>query len=102
MPSDSLFKPLARRDGATVRIVIDGTPFDVPAGVNVAAAMLAAGVTVCRTTPVSGASRAPYCLMGVCFDCLVDIDGVPNRQGCMTLVRDGMQVQRMHGARDAV
>ncbi|MGC7404096.1 (2Fe-2S)-binding protein [Pandoraea pneumonica] len=100
MPSDSLFKSLARRDGATVRIVIDGTPFDVPAGVNVAAAMLAAGVTVCRETPVSHAPRAPYCLMGVCFDCLVDIDGVPNRQGCMTLVQDGMQVQRMHGARD--
>ncbi|ALS62767.1 (2Fe-2S)-binding protein [Pandoraea norimbergensis] len=100
MPSDSLFKSLARRDGATVRIVIDGTPYDAPAGVNVAAAMLAAGDTVCRTTPVTGAPRAPYCLMGVCFDCLVEIDGVPNRQGCMTPVRDGMRVRRMQGARE--
>jgi len=37
--------------------------------------------------------------MGVCFDCLVEIDGVPNRQGCMTTVQDGMRVRRMQGAR---
>jgi predicted molibdopterin-dependent oxidoreductase YjgC len=38
-------------------------------------------------------------MMGVCFECLVEIDGVPNRQGCMTPVREGMQVRRMNGAR---
>ena len=40
------------------------------------AAMLAAGVGRTRTTPVSGAPRLPYCMMGVCFDCLVTVDGV--------------------------
>ncbi|MDR5664870.1 (2Fe-2S)-binding protein, partial [Burkholderia cenocepacia] len=39
----------------------------------------------------------PFCMMGVCFDCLVEIDGVPNVQGCMTPVADGMQVRAMHG-----
>jgi len=52
-----------------------------------------------RETAVSAAPRAPYCLMGVCFDCLVDIDGMPNRQACMTIVRDGMRISRQRGAR---
>ena len=71
-------------------------------GDTVAAALLAAGIDHCRTTPVSGAPRAPYCMMGVCFDCLVTIDGVGNRQGCLVPVREGMEVetqQRQAGGR---
>ena len=63
--------------------------------------MLAAGIDHCRTTPVSGAPRAPYCLMGVCFDCLVTIDGVGSRQGCLVPVREGMAVETQHGKREA-
>ena len=58
--------------------------------------------THCRTTPVTGAPRAPYCMMGVCFDCLVTIDGVGNRQGCLVPVREGMRIetqQRQAGGR---
>ena len=64
------------------------------AGDTVAAALLAAGIDHCRTTPVTGAPRAPYCLMGVCFDCLVTIDGVGNRQACLVPVREGMRSRR--------
>jgi aerobic-type carbon monoxide dehydrogenase small subunit (CoxS/CutS family) len=52
-----------------------------------------------RETPVSGAPRAPLCLMGSCFDCLVQVDGQANVQACMVRVKDGMQVQLQHGAR---
>jgi thioredoxin reductase len=76
-----------------VGILVDGVRVEARAGDSVAAAMLAAGHVTCRRTPVSGSPRAPYCLMGVCFDCLVAIDGIGNRQGCMTQVRDGMQVE---------
>ncbi|TAL56885.1 (2Fe-2S)-binding protein [Pandoraea sp.] len=99
MPTDLLFKTLPRAEHATVRIYIDDRAHDVPGTLSVAAALLAAGHLVCRTTPVGGNERAPFCMMGVCFDCLVEIDGVPNRQGCMTPVRDGMHVRRMQGAR---
>jgi sarcosine oxidase subunit alpha len=40
-------------------------------------------------------------MMGVCFDCLVEIDGVGNRQGCLVPVREGMAVSRQHGKRKA-
>lgn len=88
-------------DGAqVVRLTIDGRPAEARAGDTVAAALLAAGLGHCRTTPVSGTPRAPYCMMGVCFDCLVTIDGVGNRQGCLVPVADGMVVERQHGKRE--
>jgi sarcosine oxidase subunit alpha len=83
-----------------VFISIDGRRIETRTGDTVAAAMLAAGVDYCRTTPVSGAPRAPYCMMGVCFDCLVTIDGVGNRQACLVQVRDGMEVELQQGKRE--
>ena len=93
-----MFKRLPRSDAATVTILIEGDPVEVAAGDTVAAAVLGADLGFVRTTPVSAAPRAPYCLMGVCFDCLMEIDGVPNRQACMIRVQNGMRVRRQHGA----
>jgi len=86
-------------EAARVNLVVEGRPVQARAGDSVAAAMLEAGVTVFRETPVSGAPRAPLCLMGVCFDCLVEVDGRPNVQACMTPVAEGMRVRLQHGAR---
>ena len=83
-----------------VTITVGGQPVDALEGDTVAAALLAAGIDHCRTTPVSGAPRAPYCMMGVCFDCLVAIDGVGNRQACLVHVRNGMAVEIQHGKRE--
>ena len=98
-PSASMF---ARRPdlppAAEVPLTIDGAPFVARAGDTVAAALLAAGVQVFRTTPVSAAPRGPYCLMGACFECLVDIDGQRGRQACMTRVAPGMRIALPHGA----
>jgi len=68
-------------------------------GDSVAAALLAAGVTTLRATPVAGTPRAPYCMMGICFECLMEIDGVGNRQACLTPVAEGMRVRQQRGAR---
>ena len=87
--------------GETISLAVDGKPIRARAGDTVAAAMLAAGLDHCRTTPVTGAPRAPYCLMGVCFDCLVTIDGVGSRQGCLVPVREGMAVETQLGKREA-
>ena len=76
-----------------VDVTWGGTPLNLPDGANLAAALLAAGVEVFRHTPVSGAPRAPFCMMGACFDCLVEIDGV-SRQACMLEVTEGMVITR--------
>jgi D-hydroxyproline dehydrogenase subunit gamma len=85
----------------SVRIVVDGRPIAAAPDDSVAAALLAAGVLVCRTTPVSGVPRAPYCMMGVCFECLLTIDGIGSRQACLTRVRDGMAIETQQGKREA-
>lgn len=96
-----MFRRLPDVAAADVTLTVDGRPVRVRADDTVAAALLAAGLVACRDTPVSGAPRAPYCMMGVCFDCLVVIDGVGNRQACLTRVRDGMTVERQAGRREA-
>lgn len=67
-------------------------------GETVTAALLAHGVGATRESAVSASPRAAYCLIGICFECLVEIDGRANRQGCLTPVREGMQVRRQRAA----
>lgn len=97
-----LFQALASetRNSHRVTLSFNGEPLNVPAGISVAAALLLSGVERFRATPVSESPRAPYCMMGVCFECLVTIDGVPNRQSCLIDVAEGMQVRSQEGARD--
>ncbi|MBS0124087.1 (2Fe-2S)-binding protein [Thetidibacter halocola] len=84
-------------DAPTVAVTFDGRTLDLPEGANLAAALLAAGEGVFRRTPVSGAPRGPFCMMGACFDCLVEIDGIV-RQACMIEVTEGLQIARPHEA----
>lgn len=95
-----MFKRLADA-GTAVALTVDGKPVRARSGDTVAAALLSAGIEHCRTTPVTGAPRAPYCLMGVCFDCLVTIDGVGSRQACLVPVHEGMKVETQQGRREA-
>ena len=87
--------------GETVSLKVDGKDIRARVGDTVAGAMLAAGVDRFRTTPVTESPRAPYCLMGVCFDCLVTIDGVGSRQACLVPVQEGMKVETQVGKREA-
>lgn len=94
-----MFKLLPDPPQPEVRVVIDGHERHVPSTLSAAAAVLAYGGGVVRTTPVSGELRAPYCLMGVCFECLLEIDGIPNQQGCLVQVSEGMRIRRQLGKR---
>ena len=83
----------------TLAIRVDGVAVPARVGESVAAAMLAAGLLRFRDAPAGGAPRGPYCMMGACFDCLVTIDGVGNRQACLETVREGMAVETQSGPR---
>ena len=84
----------------TITVYVEGQPVEVSANESAAGAALRAGVGHTRTSPVSGEKRAPYCMMGVCFECLMVIDGVASRQACMVTVRPGMRIERQLGARE--
>ena len=78
-------------------ITVDGVPCRVRAGDTVVAALLVAGYEVCRTSALSAAGRGPFCMMGTCFECMVTIDGVAQRQACLVPVAAGMRVQTQRG-----
>ena len=80
---------------ATVTVFLDDAKLLVAAGETVAAALLTAGVTVFRAAPRRGSPRGPYCMIGNCYDCLVEIDGMPYRQACLTTVAEGMRIHLM-------
>ncbi|MCF1505501.1 (2Fe-2S)-binding protein [Afifella sp. H1R] len=93
-----MFRRLERGAGGRVTVHVDGRPVQMKEGANLAAALLEAGFSPFRTTPASGAPREPYCMMGVCFDCLAIVDAVPNRQTCLERVRAGMTIEIQDGA----
>ncbi|MBC3372733.1 (2Fe-2S)-binding protein [Pseudomonas sp. SWRI92] len=97
MSADRLFRPLAAAQHS-VLIEIEGQSMNVPGDVSLAAALLASGIRHTRESAVSGRPAAPYCLMGVCFECLVQVDGQANVQSCLVPVRAGMRVRRQRGA----
>ncbi|WP_347556879.1 (2Fe-2S)-binding protein [Robbsia sp. KACC 23696] len=104
MNASPLFKilPSATPSAAAEPITIwfNDAPLSVAPGRSIAAALLAAGIRRFRATPVSGAARAPFCMMGTCFECLVEVNGVPSRQSCLIDVEDGMRIRSQEGARD--
>ena len=75
---------------STVRIKIDGEALDVPAGISVAAAIARVPRPFRRS--VKGQARAPFCGMGICFECRVQIDDIAQQRACMAIVCEGMQV----------
>ena len=66
-------------------------------GQSVGAALIAAGHRAWRTTRVGGAPRGVFCGIGICFDCLVLVNGRPNQRACLTEVHDGDEVRPQEG-----
>lgn len=90
---------LARRSSlGTVQFTFDGREMRAHEGDTIAAAILAAGERCLRVTGRRSEPRGLFCGMGVCFDCLVQVNGRPNVQACRTIVTEGMRVETQHGA----
>jgi predicted molibdopterin-dependent oxidoreductase YjgC len=101
-PLESLRVPVKAgvERGRPLTFFFDGEPIAAYEGETVAAALLAAGRRTLRITAVTGTPRGVFCGMGVCFDCLVVIDGEPSRRACVTFVTEGMRVETQLGFGD--
>jgi predicted molibdopterin-dependent oxidoreductase YjgC len=84
---------LPRPGAPTVALSMDGMPVFAHRGETVATVLLALGMRSFRRTDRQHAPRGVFCGMGVCFDCLVTIDGQPNVRACVTTVQEGMRVE---------
>ncbi len=79
------------------RFTFDGTPIEFRPGQSIGAALIAAGIPSWRSTRIGGRPRGLFCGIGVCFDCLVAVDGTPNQRACRVIAADGMTVTSQEG-----
>ncbi|MGH9348199.1 MAG: (2Fe-2S)-binding protein [Vicinamibacterales bacterium] len=78
--------------GRPVTLLVDGAQIEAFEGESIAAALLADGRRVLRYSPREHEPRGLFCGMGICFECVVAIDGDRRVRGCVTPVRDGMTI----------
>ena len=76
----------------------DDQPVPFVPGQNIGAALLAHGLSTLRSTR-GGRPRGLFCGIGVCFDCLVTVNGVANQRACQVLASDSLQVRTQEGTR---
>lgn len=76
-----------------LQLFLDGVPLAARPGQTLGAALTDAGIVSWRTTRNAGRPRGLFCGIGVCFDCLLMVDGVPNQRACLTPARDGMALR---------
>lgn len=87
-----MFKHLEQ--AALVSFTFEDEHMFAPAGSTVAGALLGNGIIANRRSPVSGDARGPFCMMGTCFECLVQINGM-SVQSCQVQVSDGLVVEKV-------
>jgi predicted molibdopterin-dependent oxidoreductase YjgC len=75
-----------------INATFNNRPLTAEDGTTVGAALMANGVTSWRSTRKEGKPRGLFCGIGVCFDCLVEVDGEPNQRACMVRLTDGMRI----------
>lgn len=83
---------------ATLHVRVDGERTRAVPGQTVAGLLLAAGRASWRTTRGAGRPRGIFCGIGVCYDCLVVVNGVPDVRACQRLLADGDDIRVQHGA----
>ncbi|HCK76720.1 MAG TPA: sarcosine oxidase [Gammaproteobacteria bacterium] len=82
-----------------VKFRFDGQEFQGYVGESIAAALIAAGIYATKLSP-SGTPRGYLCGMGVCWECVVRINGVTTERACRQLIEDGMIVETVTAAKN--
>ena len=72
-----------------IELILDGETLIAQAGQTIAGAILASGRSSWRTTSRDRRPRGLFCGIGVCFDCLVTVNGIRDIRACQRPVADG-------------
>jgi aerobic-type carbon monoxide dehydrogenase small subunit (CoxS/CutS family) len=76
-----------------ISFLFNGEEFTGAAGQSVAAALIANGERELRRTRFGEEARSIFCGIGICFDCVVTINGVANQRACLIEISDDMKVE---------
>jgi aerobic-type carbon monoxide dehydrogenase small subunit (CoxS/CutS family) len=76
-----------------VSFSFNGKDFQCESGQTIAAALIAADQRELRSTRFGNELRSIFCGIGICYDCVVVVDGIANQRSCLIEARDGMKVE---------
>lgn len=79
----------------------NGTPLPYKSGQSIGAALMDAGITSWRTTRKKGKTRGLFCGIGICYDCLLTVDGAQNQRACVVPASPGAAIQTGAGKPNA-
>jgi sarcosine oxidase subunit alpha len=83
--------------GRRFAIEVNGEKVIAYEGETIAAALIAAGWRSFRRTEKMKQPRGLYCGIGLCHDCMMIVNGVPNTRTCQTLATPGCRVETQEG-----
>lgn len=78
---------------AEIHFYFNGAKFVGREGQSVAAALINSGQRDLRRTRFGNEPRSIFCGIGICFDCVVTVDGVANQRACLVEIVDEMKVE---------
>ena len=84
---------MAEGPGTPITLTFEGRPVPAVVGDSVGAALTRAGVRAWRNTRRKGRPRGLFCGIGICYDCLLTIDGAPDQRACLVPAADGMELR---------
>ena len=78
-----------------VNFSFEGRRLTASRGDTIAAALLGSGVFIFRNSPVSSSPRAPFCMIGNCYECFVQVEAMGVVQACLTEITEGMKISKV-------
>ncbi|WZH38312.1 MAG: (2Fe-2S)-binding protein [Microbacterium enclense] len=82
----------------TLTVSVDGATLEGAEGQTIAGVLLASGRLGWRTTSVGGRPRGVFCGIGVCFDCIAEVNGERDVRLCQRRAKDGDVVRSQQDA----
>ena len=76
-----------------ITFTFNDKPYTAKKGDNISSALLINNISYNRKTFGNKNPRSSFCHMGVCFECLVQIDGKAGIQACKTKLTEGMEIK---------
>ena len=83
----------AYRRGKSIEVTVDGLKVPAFEGELVSTVLQAEGISIFARKHTTGRPSGVYCGMGVCYECLVTINGINNIRACQTFAADQMVIE---------